>query len=147
MPQFERAIGPLWTNWGIRAWTLLLAKDEFIAHRYTTWETWKLALGMQLGGLVADPGGGWRDEPASAPLHGGRGFRHYVVSEIRSITVTVSHGNNYVSILHSGGRVDRYDIQDRTLTRHFMTVLQSMYPLLYRESGIPSTLVGRILKY
>jgi hypothetical protein len=80
-------------------------------------------------------------------LHGGRGFRHYVVSEIRSITVTVSHGSNNVSILHSGGRNDRYDIQDRALTRHFMTVLQSMYPLLYRESGIPTTLAGRILKY
>lgn len=145
MPQFESAIGPLWSNWGFKTWNLLLARDEIIALRYSTWETWKLGFHLQLG-VPPDPGRVWRENPGSAPLHDGRGFRHYVVSEVHSITVTVSHGNNHVAIARGNGQSDRYDIQQRPLTQHFMQVLQAMYPGLYRESGVPKTLAGRLLK-
>src|SRR5258705_76485 len=138
MPQFENAIGPLWSNWGLRAWNLLLARDEIIAQRYSTLEVWKLATRQHLG-APGDPGGTWRDNPGSAPLHDGRGFRHYVVSELRSITVTVSPGGNSVSIISAIDRSDRYDIQQRPLTELFRQVLQAMYPSLYQESGVPTT--------
>jgi hypothetical protein len=145
MSQFESAIGPLWSNWGLRTWNLLLARDEIIAQRYSTWETWKLAIRLHVG-VPADPGGTWRENPGSAPLHDGRGFRHYVVSELRSIIVTVSPGGNHVSLSTANGQYDRYEIQQRPLTEHFKQVLQAMYPSLYRESGVPTTLVGRLLK-
>src|SRR6267142_5840046 len=144
MPQFERAIGPLWSNWGLRTWNLLLAREEIIAQRYSRWESWKLAIRQHFG-TPGDPGGMWRENPGSAPLHDGRGFRHYVVSELRSITLTVSPGGNNVSLTSTNGRSDRYDIQQRPLTEHFRQVLQAMYPSLYRESGVPTTAVGRLL--
>ena len=144
MPNFEKAIGPLWSNWGLRAWNLLLARDEIIAQRYSTLEAWKLALRQHLR-VPGGPGEAWRENPGSAPLHDGRGFRHYVVSELRSITVTVSPGGNDVSIASANGRTDRYDIQQRPLTEHFRQVLQAMYPSLYQESGVPTTVVGRLL--
>jgi len=145
MAQFESAIGPLWSNWGFKVWNLLLAKNEIIGQRYSTWETWKLAIHLQLG-VPSDPGRVWRENPRSAPFNNGRGFRHYVVSEVEAITVTVGHGNNHVTITRSNGQSDRYDIQQRPLTQHFMRVLQAMYPSLYRESGVPKTVMGRLLK-
>jgi len=145
MPQFERAIGPVWSNWGLRAWDLLFAKDEIIARRYSTWETWKLAARQHFE-VPTDPGGTGLGSPGSSPLHGERGFRHYVVSGLRSITVTVSAGGNNVTIASASGRSDRYDIQHRPLTEQFRQVLQAMYPSLYAESGVPATLAGRLLK-
>src|SRR5687768_6625781 len=81
MPQFESAIGPVWSNWGFRVWNLLLSRTEIIAHRYSTGEALRLGFQLQLG-VPSDPGETWRANPNSAPLHEGRGFRHYVVTEL-----------------------------------------------------------------
>ena len=146
MPQFERAIGPLGSDRGFKTWNLLLARDEVVALMYSTGETWKLALHLQLG-FPPDPGQAWRDNPGSAPFHERRRYRAYVVRELQSITVTVSHGSNYVSLTRANGQYDRYVIQQRPLTEHIMRVLQTMYPSLYQQSGVPKSLMGRLLKW
>lgn len=145
MPQFKQAVGPLWSNSGLRAWNLLLAHDEIVAQRYRTWDMWKLAFAARTG-LVADPGQEWRSHPESVSLQEAGGFRYYTVNDLESILVTVSYGQNSVSLRLKSGRSDRYDIQHRPLTQPIMKVLQTMYPTLYTESGVPTTLLGRLSK-
>jgi hypothetical protein len=145
MSTYERAIGPLLTNSGLRAWSLFLARDALIARPYGFTDGVKLAFHLYCG-FPADPGESLRRQPTAVAVSSDAAIRYYSLSEVGGITVVVSAAANQVVIAKAAGGEDRYDIPKRPLTRVFMETLRGMYPALYREQGIPTTPAGRVLK-
>jgi hypothetical protein len=143
--KFEQAIGPVLTNFGLRAWNLLLAKHEIVALPYTFWAGVKLGVHLYCG-FPADPGEELRRHLNSLPLSADTPLRYYSIAEVTSISVVVSHGMNHIRIAKAAGGDDRYDIPKRPLTRSFGDTVRTMYPALYQEEGVPTSNLGRVLK-
>lgn len=138
----QQSIGPLWTHWGCKAWNLFLEPHQIVAWPYTTWEMLLLALHTQLG-VPADPGAVAREGHRSRR----EAERCLPVSELESIAVVVSHGNNKIIVAKLGGAKEVFSIYDRPSTSRWMAVLRAHYPSLYREIGVPKTALGRVAKW
>ena len=137
-----QAIGPLWSKWGCKSWNLILEPQQVTAWPYTAWETVRLACHMQLG-VPGDPGARMRD----GVVERRNGERVFPVSELESITVEVRHSQNCIALAQLGGACERFFIVDRHRTENWMTILSDTYPNLYAETGVPTTLLGRVLKW
>lgn len=146
MSTFECAIGPLLTNSGLHAWSLFLSRDLIVALKYGFADGLKLGLHLYAG-FPADPGEPLRRHPASLTLASYLPMRHYPLTELQAITVVVSHGMNHVRLDKSSCEFDRYDIPKRGATGQMLATLRHMYPQLCRDSGIPTTGLGRVMKF
>jgi hypothetical protein len=145
MAIFEKAIGPFFTGHGLHAWNLFLATDAIVALRYSFSKG--LRLGMHLYcGFPPDPGERVRQHPESLVLASDLPIRYYPLTELQTITGVVSHGMNHIRLAKVSGGSDRYDIPKRPATTGILVTLRAMYPIHYREEGVPTTLVERVLK-
>jgi len=145
MPAFEKAIGPLFTNFGLHAWNLFLAADSLVAQRYSFSDGLKLGFHLSCG-FPADPGERLRQRVDSLAIRSDLPIRYYSLPELQSITVVVSHGMNHIRLEKVSGGYDRYDIPHRPATRSVLVTLRTMYPTLCRDEGLPTTTIGRVLK-
>ena len=141
-------LGPLTSNWQMRAWRLVLCRTELVAWPYTWKEGFRLGFLIELG-LGSDPGSvlanGTRDDFRKALL--GRDLREYDLNEITKIVVRSRMRSNLIEIHQVSRQIDCYGIMDRYLTNPYREILRKCYPSKYREEGFPTTILGRIIKY
>jgi hypothetical protein len=143
------AIGPLWSHWGSKNWSLLLGAEVVIAYPYTLAEVITLNVRFYLPGSVEDAGHRIR-RLAEAGLSLDRlpprlGIRRYPLYEIRRIELVWSYLRNKIRIVR-GQRVDTYAIPHRNQTAYYSQTLKALYPSIYRERNRPQGRLARFLK-
>jgi hypothetical protein len=148
--RFVAAIGPVWSGWGGKHWSLFLAPDRIIAYPYSFGESLRLGLRFSLKVRPADPGeaarGLVRQNIGEEGLPRGRGFRRYPVHLVRSITLRSNSTANTITIRKISGEEDEYSIALRNETDLSRGLLADLYPSLYAEKDFPATAIGKLLR-
>jgi len=121
-------LGPLTSDWGMKAWRLLLGHTEIVGWPYRSREAWRLGFSIETG-LVRDPGmllqTGDRDEFQKALL--GRDVRRYQIRDLASITLLKQMSRNKLKIDRVNGTSDRYSILYRGQTESYRELLRRVY--------------------
>ena len=147
---FASAIGPVWSDWGGKNWSLFLAPDRIIAYPYTFGESFRLGLRFSLKVWPADPGRAVRElvrqDIGEEGLPRGRSFRRYPVHLVRSITLRSNSTANTIIVRKVSGEEDEYSIALRNETDLYRGLLADLYPSLYVEKDFPATAFGRLLR-
>jgi hypothetical protein len=108
------ALGPLWSNNGTKTWSLLLASDRIIAWPYTFFESFQLALRLQLKFWPRDPGATFRglvrEGMRESGLPRGRAIRRYHVHLLRNIVIQSNNMANTITFEKLSGESDEYAI-------------------------------------
>jgi hypothetical protein len=144
------ALGPLWSNNGTKTWSLLLASDRIIAWPYTFFESFQLALRLQLKFWPRDPGAAFRglvrEGMRESGLPRGRAIRRYHVHLLRNIVIQSNNVANTIIFEKLSGERDEYAIALRPETDEYRAVLGELYPDRYREKDFPTSTMGRLLR-
>jgi hypothetical protein len=147
---FIAAIGPCWSHWAGRSWSLFLAPDRIIAVPYSCRESLQLGLRFSVHVWPRDPGEDARalvqrgiDEEA---LPRGRRFRRYPVHLVRSITLQSNNLANTLAIRKVSGEEDVYAIALHHETDAYRELFADLYPSLYTEMDFPTSSLGRLLR-
>jgi hypothetical protein len=140
-------LGPLGASRSQSYWYLLLWPDRVVAWPYTVAESFWLELSRQVF-FIPGPRNPILSENPSEFAHAleRATVRTYLRGEISSLTLRHRVLRNGIEIWRTGGSCDRYFIQFRSLTAACGDAFRMAYPDLYRETGVPTSLVGRLLK-
>lgn len=135
---YRCALGPLFSNGGLKNWTLHLASDRIVGVSLGLWLSVKAGILAGIGQQAARAYSGYSDAAAESALltdEGDPGWRRYDVSTLELIAVRRSMGANEVRISSQGEKVHVYGIGDRSYTEECRSALRALYPALYREEG------------
>lgn len=136
--RYRRALGPLFSNGGLKNWTLHLASDQIVGVSMGIWLSIKAGVLAGVGRPPEHAYSGHSDAATKSALltdEGDPGWRRYDVASLQSIAVRRSMGANEVHIGAQGAKVNVYGIGDRSYTEACRSALKSLYPDLYREEG------------
>lgn len=143
------AIGPVWTAFGFRNWSLLLGDEVIVAFPYTFLEAIELNARFNVRGSLQDAGAKIRQLTENGlrtdELPAKRAVRRYEIYQIRKIELVSSYMQNRIRII-TGKGADAYSIAYRQQTTFYREILKRLYPVRYAERNFPTSRLGRVLK-
>ena len=148
--RFKAVIGPVWSSWGRKYWSLLLSTDVIVPYPYWLRESLWLLANYYLKRYEADPGIPLRKEALE-----GVSLEHFLrerdahridASTVKRVEVVSSVMQNKIRLVTYSGKQKVYAIMNRALTDSYRKTLKELYPEKYIEVNFPATKLGKMLK-
>jgi hypothetical protein len=148
--RFKATIGPVWSSWGWKYWSLLFGKDAIVVYPYKMREAFWLLVNYYFKNYNADPGIQVRREAlegvALESFLRERDARRLDASVIKRVEISSSYMQNRIILVEYSGKKRVYSILNRAMTDTYRQALKELYPEKYIEVDFPRTRLGKILK-